>query len=105
MKIPFDIPTFAFTHKENIMSTYRKNTIDEIAKAATAPVKPAETVNVDYYGEDVFNANAMKVYLPKDICKKLLATIEQGAPLDPNIAGEVAHAMKKWAMDRGATHF
>ncbi|OWV10378.1 glutamine synthetase III [Fibrobacter sp. UWH1] len=87
------------------MSTYRKNTIDEIAKAKTAPVKPAETVNVDYYGEDVFNANAMKVYLPKDICKKLLATIEQGAPLDPNIAGEVAHAMKKWAMDRGATHF
>lgn len=87
------------------MSTYRKDTIAEIAKAATAPVKPAETVNVDYYGEDVFNANAMKVYLPKDICKKLLATIEQGAPLDPNIAGEVAHAMKKWAMDRGATHF
>ncbi len=87
------------------MTSYRKNTIAEIAKAATAPVKPAETVNVDYYGEDVFNANAMKVYLPKDICKKLLATIEQGAPLDPNIAGEVAHAMKKWAMDRGATHF
>ncbi|MCQ2101595.1 MAG: glutamine synthetase III [Fibrobacter sp.] len=87
------------------MSSYRKDTIAEIAKAATAPVKPAETVNVDYYGEDVFNANAMKVYLPKDICKKLLATIEQGAPLDPNIAGEVAHAMKKWAMDRGATHF
>ncbi len=87
------------------MSTYRKDTIAEIAKAPTAPVKPAETVNVDYYGEDVFNANAMKVYLPKDICKKLLATIEQGAPLDPNIAGEVAHAMKKWAMDRGATHF
>ena len=87
------------------MTSYRKNTIAEIAKAVTAPVKPAETVNVDYYGEDVFNANAMKVYLPKDICKKLLATIEQGAPLDPNIAGEVAHAMKKWAMDRGATHF
>lgn len=87
------------------MTSYRKDTIAEIAKAATAPVKPAETVNVDYYGEDVFNANAMKVYLPKDICKKLLATIEQGAPLDPNIAGEVAHAMKKWAMDRGATHF
>ncbi|MCQ2104328.1 MAG: glutamine synthetase III [Fibrobacter sp.] len=87
------------------MSSYRKDTIAEIAKAATAPVKPAETVNVDYYGEDVFNANAMKVYLPKDICKKLLATIELGAPLDPNIAGEVAHAMKKWAMDRGATHF
>ena len=87
------------------MSSYRKDTIAEIAKAPTAPAMPAAPVNVDYYGEDVFNANAMKVYLPKDICKKLLATIEQGAPLDSNIAGEVAHAMKKWAMDRGATHF
>ena len=47
----------------------------------------------------------MRAYLPKDICKKLFATIDGGAPLDPSIAGEVAHAMKKWAIDRGATHF
>ena len=84
---------------------FRKKTIDEIAKSPTAPLMQAAPVNVDFYGEDVFNAEAMRSYLPKDICEKLLATIDEGAALDPNIAGDVAHAMKKWAMDRGATHF
>ncbi|WP_366979154.1 glutamine synthetase III [uncultured Fibrobacter sp.] len=65
----------------------------------------AAPANIDFYGEDVFNADAMRTYLPKDVCKKLFATIEGGAPLDPSIAGEVAHGMKKWALDRGATHF
>ena len=87
------------------MSTTRTKAIYDIATATPAPAKPAEPVNVDFYGEDVFNADAMRSYLPKDICEKLLATIDEGAPLDPNIAGDVAHAMKKWAMDRGATHF
>ena len=87
------------------MSTTRTKAIYDIATATPAPAKPAEPVNVDFYGEDVFNAESMRSYLPKDICEKLLATIDEGAPLDPNIAGDVAHAMKKWAMDRGATHF
>ena len=87
------------------MSTTRTKAIYDIATTTPAPAKPAEPVNVDFYGEDVFNAEAMRSYLPKDICEKLLATIDEGAPLDPNIAGDVAHAMKKWAMDRGATHF
>ena len=85
--------------------SYRKKTINEIAKEPTAPVKPAAPVNVDFYGEDVFNIDAMREYLPKDVCEKLIATINEGAALDPSIAADVAHAMKKWAMDRGATHF
>ena len=85
--------------------SYRKKTINEIAKAPTAPVKPAAPVNVDFYGEDVFNIEAMRAYLPKGVCEKLIATINEGAALDPSIAADVAHAMKKWAMDRGATHF
>ena len=83
----------------------RTKAIYDIATATPAPVKPAEPVNIDFYGEDVFNADTMRSYLPKDICEKLLATIDEGVALDPNIAGDVAHAMKKWAMDRGATHF
>ena len=40
--------------------SYRKKTINEIAKAPTAPVLPAAPVNVDFYGEDVFNIEAMR---------------------------------------------
>ena len=57
------------------------------------------------YAEDVFTRETMKKYLSKDTCKKLLATIDGGQPLDPSIAGEVAHAMRHWAMDCGATHY
>ena len=64
-----------------------------------------EARRVTAFGADVFGADAIKEYLPKETAKKLQRTIEQGAPLDPLIAGEVAHAMKHWAMDRGATHY
>ena len=64
-----------------------------------------EAIKATKFGADVFGAEAIKEYLPKDTAKKLQGTIERGEPLDPSIAGEVAHAMKHWAMDRGATHY
>ena len=93
-------------HKEFAMSNeYRMKAIKAIAAENVGENQPAAPASLDFYGEDVFNAEAMRAYLPKDICKKLFATIEGGAPLDASIANEVAHAMKKWAIDRGATHF
>ena len=47
----------------------------------------------------------MRDYLPKETCCKLLQTIEKGKPLNPAIAGDVAHAMKEWAVARGATSY
>ena len=64
-----------------------------------------EAKKVSDFGADVFGAEAIKTYLSKDTAKKLQSTIQDGKPLDPSIAGEVAHAIKKWAMDRGATHY
>ena len=87
------------------MNNSRNKAIYDIATAPVSAVMPAAPANVDFYGEDVFNADAMRTYLPKDICEKLLATIDEGVALDPSIAGDVAHAIKRWAMDRGATHF
>ena len=59
----------------------------------------------DIFGKNVFNEKVMRQRLPKDVFKKLKQTIEDGAELDPSIAGVVAHAMKEWAIDHGATHF
>ena len=64
-----------------------------------------EAKKVTDFGADVFGTEAIRTYLSKDTAKKLQATIQDGKPLDPSIAGEVAHAIKKWAMDRGATHY
>ena len=57
------------------------------------------------FGKDVFNDAVMRDRLPKSVYKKLKKTIEDGAELDPSIADVVAHAMKDWAIDHGATHF
>ena len=57
------------------------------------------------YGADVFNESVMREYLAKDTVESLLHTINDHTPLDPSIANDVAHAMKQWAMARGATHF
>ena len=59
----------------------------------------------EIFGVNVFNDEAMQVYLPKAVFKKLKKTIEDGLELDNDIADSVAHGMKEWAIDRGATHY
>ncbi len=66
----------------------------------------SEVLNVsEIFGKNVFNETVMREYLPKSVFKKLKKTIEDGAELDPSIADVVAHAMKDWAIERGATHY
>ena len=57
------------------------------------------------YGEDVFSEEAINTHLPKRVAAKLLATMRDGKPLDPTIADAVAEGMRKWAVEKGATHF
>ncbi|HIU04664.1 MAG TPA: glutamine synthetase III, partial [Candidatus Coprousia avicola] len=57
------------------------------------------------YGTLVFSERVMREYLPKDVWKRLFATIEEGQPLDLDVANAVAHAMKTWALEHGATHY
>jgi glutamine synthetase len=59
----------------------------------------------EIFGEYVFNESTMRSKLPKEVFKKLKTTIDYGEPLDPSIANDVAHAMKEWAVSKGATHY
>lgn len=83
----------------------RSHAIHTIADKRFAPSATNQAVSVDCYAEDVFNVETIKEYLPNGIAQKLLATINDGVALDPDIANNVAHAMKQWALDRGATHY
>ena len=66
----------------------------------------SEKINIsEVFGKNVFNESVMRERLPKNVFKKLKQTIENGADLDPSIADVVAHAMKDWAIERGATHY
>ena len=59
----------------------------------------------EIFGSMVFNDNVMREKLPKDVYKKLIKTIKNGERLDLELANVVAHAMKEWAIEKGATHF
>lgn len=80
-------------------------TINAIAENKAKDSAKAEKATLEYYGEDVFNAKAIREYLPKKSAEKLLNTINNRAQLDPEIAADAAHGMKQWAIERGATHF
>ena len=83
----------------------RSNAVEHIAgRPGYLPMGCVEA-SVGEFGEDVFTLEAMRSYLPTAVTDALQATIEFCRPLDPQIAGSVAEAMKRWAIERGATHF
>ena len=57
------------------------------------------------FGINVFNDEVMQAKLPKDVYKSWKKTLESGEDLDSDIANVVAHAMKEWALEHGATHY
>jgi glutamine synthetase len=71
--------------------------------ALGAPDLTSPGANV--FGENVFNEEVQRQRLPKDVFKKLQATLAHGEPLDPSLANAVANAMREWAMEKGATHY
>ena len=57
------------------------------------------------FGENVFNDTVMQERLPKNVYKKLKKIIEEGGELDLATADTIAHEMKEWAIEKGATHY
>ena len=66
----------------------------------------SEAINVaKIFGEDVFNDTVMQERLPKKVYKDLKKTIEEGKELDLATADVIAHEMKEWAIEKGATRY
>ena len=59
----------------------------------------------EIFGENVFNDTAMQERLPKKVYKKLKDIIAEGGDLDLETADVIAHEMKEWAIEKGATHY
>ncbi len=63
------------------------------------------SVTMQKYGELVFNETVMKTRLSQNAYTQLMEIITKENPLDKEIAGEIAHSIKEWAIENGATHF
>ena len=78
----------------------------ETAFGKKAVERPAQTERPsEYYGELVFNRAKMFKYLPEKVYEKLIDCIDNSTPLDRETANAVAAGMKKWALEKGATHY
>ena len=84
----------------------RKEALTRISEAPKVYENLETPYDIDSeYGVDTFGLKRMEAYLSKPIYQRLRKTIEQGVALDSAVADDVAHAMKIWAMSRGATHY
>jgi len=83
-----------------------KKTIPTLAAERQYVIEKEKFVPVSqYFGEDTFNHKVMKEKLPKDTYRRLMEAINEDQTLDEETANIVAHAMKEWAIEKGATHF
>jgi glutamine synthetase len=59
----------------------------------------------ELFGSMVFNDAVMQARMPKETYRALQKTINEGKPLEPQVASVVANAMKDWAVEKGVTHY
>ncbi|MCQ2237722.1 MAG: glutamine synthetase III, partial [Bacteroidaceae bacterium] len=87
------------------MSEVRFRVVEKAFSKKAAPVEaPAERMD-RLYGKHVFDRVKMFQYLPKETYDAMVDVIDNGAPLDRNIAKSVAAGMKQWATELGVTHY
>ena len=90
--------------KAYMSSTIRFKVVGEaFTKKAIEVPNPKERPS-EFFAKYVFNREKMSKYLPEDVYRKMCDVIDNGNTLDMNTANAVAAAMKKWAMELGATH-
>jgi glutamine synthetase len=57
------------------------------------------------YARQVFTPKVMEKLLPPDVYMSVKKSIDSRTGVDPAYANTIAGAMKKWALEQGATHF
>lgn len=66
----------------------------------------AESASIaSYFGQNVFNDDAMRRFLPENAYLSVKAAIQSGQKLSREVADVVAAGMKEWAQSKGCTHF
>ncbi|MDR3137773.1 MAG: glutamine synthetase III [Tannerellaceae bacterium] len=87
------------------MAKLRFNVVESAFKKKAKDVTPPTGTTSEYFGSLVFNKEKMFKYLSKKTYDKLIDSIDNSTPLDHATAAEVASGMKKWALEKGATHY
>ena len=81
-------------------STTSKSSSSSSSDASSNLVKLSQL-----FGQNVYSLKQMQETLPKPVYANVVQQMSGSMPLDRQSADAVAHAVKVWAIERGATHF
>ena len=87
------------------MAKLRFRVVESAFEKKAVEIPAPEKRPSEYFGELVFNREKMFKYLPGKAFERLVDSIDNGSPLDRETADAVAAGMKKWALEKGATHY
>ena len=87
------------------MSKLRFRVVERAFKKKAISVDIPQERPSEYFAKYVFNREKMFKYLPSTVFEKMVNVIDNGAPLEREVADEVAQGMKKWAVELGVTHY
>ena len=87
------------------MTSLRFSVVQKAFQAKPQPVAVPDCRPSEYFGKYVFNREKMFKYLPSTVYARLVDAMDNGAPMDRDIADEVAAGMKRWASELGVTHY
>ena len=87
------------------MATFRQRALNEAATHQTQRFFKEDGPISSYFGRNVLDIEKMRNYVSQEAYEAVLAAVHHGAKLDRSISDEIAHGMKTWAMEMGATHY
>ena len=87
------------------MATFRQRALDEAASHQTHRFYAEEGPVSSYFGQNVLDLDKMCGYMSKEAFEAVQASVKFGAKLDRGLSDEIAAGMKKWAIEKGATHY
>lgn len=87
------------------MSKQRFDALSRVhARKMKEVVRPSNNIS-DYYGDNVFSLDKLKLSLSAEAWANLEASIATNEKISHETADAVATAMKTWAMQKGVTHY
>ena len=87
------------------MSKMRFFALQELANRKPVQVDYPNEKLSEYYGAYVFDRKKMQEYLPREAYKAVINAIENGIPLNREMADMIANGMKSWAKTFNVTHY
>ncbi len=104
---PFLTHTFAAEIPKYLMTTprFRHHALENVLSRTPVPVELPTTRISEFFGCNVFNEDAMRMFLTEDAWFAVRQAIHHGTRIERKLADQVASGMKEWASSKGATHY